>query len=49
MGSREEGDSQPIINEWEGAWVVPGQVRRQSMVNLRCNGFFSMSTELSLF
>jgi hypothetical protein len=25
MGKEEPGDSQPIINEWGGAWVVPGQ------------------------
>jgi hypothetical protein len=24
MGKGELGDSHPIINEWEGAWVVPG-------------------------
>jgi hypothetical protein len=24
---RGEGDSHPVINEWEEAWVVPGQVR----------------------
>jgi hypothetical protein len=23
MGREEPGDSQPIINEWGGAWVVP--------------------------
>jgi hypothetical protein len=23
----EPGDSQPIINEWGGAWVIPCQVR----------------------
>jgi hypothetical protein len=27
MGRGEEGDSQTIINEWGGAWVVPSQVR----------------------
>jgi hypothetical protein len=24
-GKGEPGDSHPIINEWEGAWVVPEQ------------------------
>jgi hypothetical protein len=27
MGREEPGDSHPIIHEWRGAWVVPGQVR----------------------
>jgi hypothetical protein len=43
MGKEKPGDSHPIISEWGGAWVVPGQ----SMGNLRCN-FFFMSPELSL-
>jgi hypothetical protein len=27
MGGGEPGDSRPIINEWDRAWVAPGQVR----------------------
>jgi hypothetical protein len=27
MGREKPGDSHPIINEWGGAQVVPGQVR----------------------
>jgi hypothetical protein len=27
MERGEQGDSQPIIKDWEGAWEVPSQVR----------------------
>jgi hypothetical protein len=27
MGRGEQGGSHPVINEWGGAWAIPGQVR----------------------
>jgi hypothetical protein len=31
MGREQLGDSHPIINEWGGAWVVPGPGHGESM------------------
>jgi hypothetical protein len=47
MGREEPGDSHPIINQWGGAWVVPGPGEggpRVSMVNLKCVFSFKSQT-----